>query len=85
MVRWEYSQLGSAGKSSKAGHILNPLNTLATVFSFHKVEEITQKLAILDLIQILSEEMVENLKVEVNWSERDHKNDKSSTLRLNCK
>lgn len=58
---------------------------LATVFFFHEMEEITQNVAILDLIQILSEEMVENLKVEVNSSERDHKNDKSSTLRLNCK
>lgn len=58
---------------------------LTTVFFFHEVEEITQNVAILDLIQILSEEMVENLKVEVNSSERDHKNDKSSTLRLNCK
>lgn len=49
------------------------------------MEEITQKVAILDLIQILLKEMVENLKVEVNSSERDHKNDKSSTLPLNCK
>lgn len=54
-------------------------------FFFHEVEEITQKVAILDLIQILLKEMVENLKVEVNSSERDHKNDKSSTLPLNCK
>lgn len=65
--------------------LFNSLNMLATVFFFHEVEEITQNVAILDLIQILSEEMVENLKVEVNSSERDHKNDKSSTLRLNCK
>lgn len=28
--------------------------------------------------------MVENLKVEVNSSEKDHKNDKSSILPLNC-
>lgn len=65
--------------------LCNSLNMLATVFFFHEVEEITQNVAILDLIQILSEEVVENLKVEVNSSERDHKNDKSSTLRLNCK
>jgi len=48
------------------------------------VEEITQKVAILDLIQILSEEVVENLKEEVNSSEKDRKNDKSSILPLNC-
>lgn len=71
----------------KAGHgfSIQYLNVLGTVFFFHEVEEITQKVAILDLTQILLEEMVENLKVEVNSSERDHKNDKSSTLPLNCK
>lgn len=59
-------------------------DALGTAFFFHEVGEITQRVAILDLIQIPQEEVVENLKVEVNSSEKDHKNDKFSILPLNC-
>lgn len=76
--------MGAAGKSRT--WIFYPISEcVRDCFFFHEAEEITQKVAILDLTQILLEEMVENLKVEVNSSERDHKNDKSSTLPLNCK